>query len=83
MTFYYCANCGASYSSVAALTAQPCPRHPNGNNKGKHVLYEGGEKEMYVCKYCGNKRTSISGLTAQPCPKHPNGNNKGHHSPAL
>ncbi|RYE38910.1 MAG: hypothetical protein EOP48_26410 [Sphingobacteriales bacterium] len=82
-TNFYCKNCGSKYSSISSLTAQPCGRHPLGNNKGKHELYEGSEKSQYNCKYCGGKSYSISNLTAQPCGRHPKGNNKGHHEPAL
>jgi len=83
MANYYCEYCGHKSSSVSSLTAQPCPKHPLGNNKGKHSLYQGSEKSQYVCKYCGHKSSSISSLTSQPCPRHPDGNNKGRHSPAL
>ena len=41
---FYCEYCGAKYSSISSLTNGYCPRHPNGTNKGKHKLYEGGEK---------------------------------------
>ena len=51
--------------------------------KGKHKLYEGGEKSDYFCKYCGNKYHTIASLTNGHCIKHPNGPNKGYHSPAL
>lgn len=33
---YYCKHCGARFSSISGLTAQICPRHPNGNHKGRH-----------------------------------------------
>ena len=36
MPKFYCANCGQSFSSVSALTACSCLRHPLGPNKGKH-----------------------------------------------
>ena len=81
MANYYCKHCGQRFSSVAALTAQPCVRHPNG--RGKHELYEGSEKSQYTCKYCGQKFSTINGMTAQPCVRHPNGPGKGKHSPAL
>ena len=80
---YYCKHCGTSSSSISSLTAQPCGRHPLGNNKGRHELYEGSEKSKYNCKFCGSSSYSISGLVAQPCGRHPNGNNKGYHEPAL
>lgn len=83
MANYYCANCGAKNTSVASLTGQSCSRHPAGNGKGKHVLYEGAEKSQYVCKYCGTKSPTIASLTGQSCSKHPSGNGKGRHSPAL
>jgi len=83
MANYYCEHCGAKYSSVSALTIQFCPLHPNGSNKGKHKLYEGGEKSMYTCKYCGATSSRLNALTLHYCPRHPNGSNKGRHSPAL
>ena len=79
----YCKYCGQKFSSVASLTANPCPRHPNGFAKGKHELYEGSEKSKYTCKYCGQTFSSISSMTANPCPRHPDGFAKGKHSPAL
>lgn len=83
MANVYCKYCGYKSSTIAALTSQSCTKHPNGNNKGRHVLYEGSEKLQYNCKYCGHKSPTISTLTSQPCTKHPNGNNKGRHEPAL
>ena len=83
MANYYCKHCGQRFSSVNNLTAQTCPRHPDGNHRGRHELYEGDEKSQYTCKYCGQRFSSISNLTAQTCPRHPNGNHKGRHSPAL
>lgn len=83
MANYYCEYCGYKSSSVDSLTGRSCPCHPNGNNKGKHKLYEGSEKSQYVCKYCGHKSSSISSLTGRSCPRHPDGNNKGKHAPAL
>ena len=83
MSKFYCENCGTSQSSISSLTASKCSRHPNGSNKGQHVLYQGAEKSQYFCKYCGVKQSSISSLTASKCPRHPDGSNKGHHSPAL
>ena len=79
----FCAYCGYKTTSVSVLTNLLCPRHPNGPNKGKHILYEGKEKTQYVCKYCGFKTNAISSLTNLLCPRHPNGTNKGKHSPAL
>jgi len=83
MANYYCENCGAKHSSISSLTDNYCSRHPQGTNKGKHMLYEGSEKSQYLCKYCGTKHSSISDLTNNYCSKHPQGTNKGKHSPAL
>lgn len=83
MANFYCEYCGQKFSSVSALTASPCFRHPLGANKGKHKLYEGSEKQKYTCKYCGQTFNSISAMTASPCFRHPNGANKGKHAPAL
>ena len=83
MANFYCKHCGASASSVRSLTAQACPRHPNGVNRGKHELYEGDEKDSYTCKYCGREFPSIRSMTAQTCQRHPDGVNRGKHSPAL
>lgn len=58
-------------------------RHPNGALKGKHKLYEGGEKSSYICKYCGNSFNSIKTMILQNCMRHPNGALKGKHEPAL
>ena len=80
---YYCKYCGKSANSVSALTAASCMRHPNGPNKGKHALFEGGEKTQYTCKYCGKTFGSIAILTGAHCMRHPDGPNKGKHSPAL
>lgn len=83
MANFYCEYCGTKSSSVSNLVAQPCYKHPDGNNKGKHKLYEGSEKKEYTCKHCGHKSSSISALVGQPCPKHPKGRNNGRHTPAL
>ena len=80
---FYCKYCGHKASSVASLTASACIRHPDGPHKGRHVLYEGSEKESYTCKYCGRKSSTISSLTSSACIRHPNGPHKGKHSPAL
>ena len=80
---FYCEYCGAKYSSIASLTSGYCLKHPNGPNKGKHKLYEGGEKSEYFCKYCGAKNKSLQSLVNGYCFKHPNGPNKGKHAPAL
>lgn len=58
-------------------------RHPNGTLKGKHKLYEGGEKSQYFCKYCGQKYSDLRSLTSSNCTRHPNGAGRGKHSPAL
>ena len=42
---FYCKYCGHKTTSVNSLTASLCQRHPNGNGKWCHALYEGGEKE--------------------------------------
>ena len=80
---FYCQYCGTSASSVSSLTNGSCSKHPAGNYKGNHALYEGGEKSQYTCKYCGNQASSISSLTNGSCSRHPNGSYKGHHAPAL
>ena len=80
---FYCKYCGHKTTSVNSLTSSLCQRHPNGPGKGRHALYEGGEKESYVCKYCGLKSTSIASLTSSKCQRHPNGPAKGRHEPAL
>ena len=79
----YCVYCGQKSSSVANLTAGWCSKHPDGVNRGKHVLYEGSEKSQYVCKYCGQKYSSLSSLTGISCYRHPDGPNKGKHAPVL
>lgn len=80
---FYCEYCGMPFSSVRALTATRCPRHPLGPNKGFHKVYEGSEKTQYTCKYCGLKFSSIRAMTACRCARHPNGANKGYHAPML
>ena len=80
---YYCEYCGQKYSDVRSLTASSCPRHPDGAGKGKHKLYEGGEKSQYTCKYCGQKYSNLRDLTANSCQRHPDGAGKGKHAPAL
>lgn len=83
MPNFYCKQCGTKYQSVSSLTASSCIRHPDGANKGKHVLYEGDEKPQYTCKHCGTKYPSLASLTAVSCIRHPAGANKGKHSPAI
>ena len=80
---YYCKHCGAKASTISGLTSASCPRHPSGANKGKHVLYEGGEKSQYDCKYCGKSASTIANLTASSCQRHPAGANKGKHEAAI
>ena len=80
---FYCKYCGHKATSVASLTASACIRHPDGPHKGRHVLYEGSEKEVYTCKYCGHKASSIASLTASACIRHPDGPHKGKHASAL
>ena len=83
MANFYCEYCGQKYSNVTSLTANSCSRHPNGNGKGKHKLYEGSEKSKYTCKYCGQSYSTLTSLTVNSCSRHPNGNGKGKHAPAL
>ncbi len=83
MANFYCEYCGTKYTDVRVLTAGACPRHPNGAGKGKHKLYEGGEKSKYTCKYCGLNHSDLKVLTSGACPRHPNGAGKGKHAPAL
>ena len=80
---YYCKYCGHKTTSVNSLTASLCQRHPAGPAKGRHALYEGGEKATYTCKYCGLKSSSIASLTSSKCQRHPAGAQKGRHEPAL
>jgi nitrate reductase cytochrome c-type subunit len=75
---YYCKWCGASQSTVSALTSGGCSRNPT--KGGHHELYEGSEKTRYTCKYCGASQGTISALVSSSCNRHPN---KGHHEPAL
>ncbi len=83
MANFYCEYCGYKTSSVSSLTAGSCHRHPNGSHKGKHKLYEGGEKAKYTCKYCGYSSSSLSSLTSGSCHRHPDGSHRGKHAPAL
>ncbi len=83
MANFYCEYCGQRHSSVTSLTSGSCPKHPLGAHKGKHKLYEGGEKTKYTCKYCGTTHSSIAILTSSTCPRHPDGSHKGKHAPAL
>lgn len=83
MAKFFCEYCGQEYNSVFQLTNATCRNHPNGPYKGKHKLYEGGEKSMYTCKYCGQQYRSLFQLTGATCRNHPDGPYKGKHSPAL
>jgi hypothetical protein len=67
-----------SEQSMLKLTPMPL-----GPNKGKHKLFEGGEKRLYICKYCGTDNTGLAILTSMSCYRHPSGPNKGKHAPAL
>ena len=75
----YCKYCGTSARDARSLLSNNCPKHPNGFCKGKHALYEGGERSEYVCVYCGTKNRSLSSLLSNSCPKHPDGFAKGKH----
>jgi len=79
MSNHYCKYCGTSSPSIKSLTLNQCHRHPDGH--GRHVLYEGDEKDSYECKYCGTSARTIKALVLNPCNRHPDG--KGKHSPAL
>ena len=79
----YCKNCGEKFSNVKSLTSSNCVRHELGPHKGKHVLYEGSEKDKYTCKFCGNNFPSIKNMIHSFCSKHPNGAHKGRHAPSL
>ena len=83
MSNFYCEYCGEAFSNPRNLTIQNCMRHPNGTLKGKHKLYEGGEKSTYICKYCGNSFNSIKTMISQNCMRHEAGVLRGRHAPAL
>lgn len=80
---YYCKYCGTKASSAASLVNNPCLRHPDGPGRGRHTLYEGGEKAKYTCKHCGTTNPSLAALVQNACQRHPLGPNKGKHEPAL
>lgn len=80
---FYCEYCGHKFPTARLLASAPCPRHPDGSNKGKHKLYEGTEKSKYTCRFCGRQFPSILVMTGGTCTYHPKGSNKGRHSPAL
>ena len=75
----YCKYCGTSASNARTLLNGWCSKHPAGQNKGKHALYEGGERKEYFCIYCGQKFHTLSSLLSAWCNKHPDGQNKGKH----
>ena len=65
---FYREYCGHRFSNVRLLTSGSCPRHPDGSNKGRHKLYQGGEKTRYTCKYCGRQFPSILVMVGGTCP---------------
>ena len=69
MANFYCKCCGVKRSSISSLTSSSCSKSPT----GKHIPYEGEEKDEYCCKYCGVERSSISSLTSSSCRKSPTG----------
>jgi DNA-directed RNA polymerase subunit RPC12/RpoP len=81
--WYVCKYCGHKAVSVGSLTGSACQRHPDGPGKGRHVLYEGGEKSVYTCKWCGKRSPDIGSLTSSKCQRHPDGPAAGRHEPAL
>lgn len=81
MSNYYCEYCGQKFSSVRALAALRCGRHPLGPVKGNHKLYEGAEAHKYLCEYCGQEFSSISALTGLRCTRHPTDPRNGRHKP--
>lgn len=83
MANYYCEYCGHRFVDARQLVSATCPRHPDGNNRGRHKLYEGTEKSKYTCKYCGHTFSSIIQMVGGTCAYHPKGSNKGAHAPAL
>ncbi|MBR5097437.1 MAG: hypothetical protein IK094_10075 [Treponema sp.] len=83
MANYYCEYCGHRASSVQALTSNKCPKHPDGQFKGCHKLYEGREKEKYMCKYCGKEYNNLESLTNNLCSRNPSDARIKYHAPAL
>lgn len=81
--WFQCKYCGHKAVSVASLTGSACQRHPDGPGRGRHALYEGGEKSQYTCKWCGRRAGDIGSLTSSMCQRHPAGAGKGRHEPAL
>lgn len=80
---YFCKYCGVEYNSVDRMTGSICPRHEDGQGKGRCTPYEGGVKDKYVCKFCGTSAKSINILTGGVCVKHPMGQGKGRHQPMI
>lgn len=81
--WYACKYCGHKAKDVRSLTGSACQRHPDGSGRGRHALYEGGEKSQYTCKWCGRRAGDIGSLTGSMCQRHPAGPGKGRHEPAL
>ena len=81
--WYSCKYCGHKAKDVRSLTGSACQRHPDGPGRGRHALYEGGEKSQYTCKWCGRRAGDIGSLTGSMCQRHPAGPGKGRHEPAL
>ena len=75
----YCKYCGTSARDARSLLMNSCPKHPNGPGRGKHALYEGGERNEYVCMYCGTKSRHLSTLLSNSCFRHPDGPGRGKH----
>ena len=80
---FYCKYYGTKNLSEVSLTENFCHRHPNGEGKDRHELYQGSEKPQYTCMHCGTKALSIASLTSSWCFRHPKGAVKGHHLPTL
>ena len=80
---YYCKYCGSKYQNITSLNSKLCSRHPDGQNMGRHILFEGKENNNYNCKFCGIKYPRISSLTAGLCESHPKGVYKGNHEPVV
>lgn len=71
-----CVYCGHIASDVRNLVNNTCRHSPT----GKHVVYEGGIKDMYVCKHCGHKQNDLRNLVNNTCPKRKDGKK---HEPLL
>ena len=83
MANYYYEYCRHLFVDARQLVSATCSRHPDGNNRGRHKLYEGTGKSKYTCKYCGHTFSSIMQMVGGTCAYHPKGSNKGAHAPAL